>query len=477
MNYKLARNTILYGIGDFVVTASTAFLLIPLYLSHLSISEYGIFNVLNNNTALLTYIFQFGLVSAFSRIYFIKKGENKETSYIGNIIVFHFAYSFFLLVLLYFGGQYLFGIISPAVSKQKFLLFSVIMAFISFVPSIYYVLLRIEEKVISFVSYQLATVIILLCVIFTNVLYFELNLNALLFSFILTYSLIWLFVLFKLKEKITLTFNIDDITQSLKFSFPIFIGYITYFLMSKYSLIILQKHVSLKEIGYFSIAQQIAMIPTFISVAITKALQPFIFSSITDEELKDKSFKVDKFYKIFIIWVVGSLILSVDLIIPFFFGDNYTVVIKNIQFLLLVTLLYNFTLIENSILLYKMKGKILLFITISGAFLNVLLCNLLIIPLSVNGVIISMGIAYFLTFTLESYFSKQFIRYSYDSLKIIVSVGTILFYLFLKYYLNFSSILLFGCQILVLFILSFLLIISIKEMRNFKSLPYYDNKI
>lgn len=468
---KLARNTILYGIGDFVVTATTAFLLIPIYLSHLSLGEYGIFNVVNNNTALLTYIFQFGLISAFSRIYFIKRNKNKHSSYLGNVIIFHFAYSALLLILFSYAGKHLFGIISPSISDKKILFFSIVMAFISFVPSIYYVLLRIEEKVINFVFYQLATVVILLITIFVNIFFFQLNLLSLLYSFILTYGMIWLFVMFKLKSKITLHFDIIDIKESLKFSFPIFVGYITYFLMSKYSLIILQNHISLKEIGFFSLAQQIAMIPTFISIALGKALQPYIFSSTSDIELKDKCFIVDKFYKIFIIWIVGCLISSADTIIPFFFGKNYDEIIKNIQFLLLVTLLYNFTLIENSILLYKMKGKILLAITISGALVNVVLSNFLITSLSVNGVILSMGVAYFITFLLESYFSKRFINYNYDSLKILTSIGAILFYLIMKYFLEVQLILLIVCKIFVLVTLTFLLISSLKEAKNKKLIP------
>jgi O-antigen/teichoic acid export membrane protein len=197
-------------------------------------------------------------------------------------------------------------------------------------------------------------------------------------------------------------------------------------------MIILQKHISLKDIGLFSLAQQISMIPTLASIAIAKALQPLLFASKTDGELKGKVDQWDNIYKIFLIWMVGCMIFSIDILINLFLPTIYIGSIKIAQYMIFVNLIYNFALIENSILLYKMKSKLLSIITIAGAIINVLMSNWLVINYKINGVILAMLISFILTFTLEAYFSKKHIGFNYNILQLVISIGIILGFLILS---------------------------------------------
>ena len=161
MNLKLIKSIFLYGIGDFIVTGVTAFLFIPLYIKFLSPEEYGIFNILNNNSTLFTYFFQFGIVSAFGRIYFLKKAVNKEKEYTWNIIVLHFISSAFLILFYFLFKGFILDQLSPSVAKSNMVYYSPIIAFISFLPALYYVYLRLENKVTRFVFFQILTVSVL----------------------------------------------------------------------------------------------------------------------------------------------------------------------------------------------------------------------------------------------------------------------------------------------------------------------------
>ncbi|MEZ0131015.1 lipopolysaccharide biosynthesis protein, partial [Flavobacterium sp. LBUM151] len=304
--------------------------------------------------------------------------------------------------------------LSPSISNSNLVYYSPIMAFLTFIPALYYIYLRLVEKANKFVQYQILTVTLVSIFILLCYLFYEINLKSILISFVLSNFLVWLVVIFNLKFSVTLQINSKDIFETLIFAFPIFISYIAYFFISKYSIIILQKHVSLAEIGRFSLAQQIATIPSLVSIAISKAVQPLLFSSNSDEELKKRSQKFDENYKLFMIWLVGSLILSLDLLFHYLLPLSYISILGTTKYLLLINLVYNFAIVENSILLYKMKSKIILVITVCGSVLNIILSNILIQTYLLNGVLISMAIAFSVNLCLEIYFSRRYIKVAYN---------------------------------------------------------------
>lgn len=429
MNSKLLKNILLYGIGDFIVTGVSAFLFIPLYLRFLSPEEYGIFNILNNNIVLFVYIFQFGIVSAFARIYFLKKATNSEREYTWNIIGFHLLYSIFLFTVYIIFKNFIINTLSPSISNSNLVYYSPVMAFLSFLPALYYIYLRIEEKANKFVQYQILTVSLVSIFILLSYLFYEINLFSILFSFIFSNFLVWIIVFFNLKFSFSLKISSKDIYETLHFAFPIFISYIAYFFISKYSIIILQKYVPLAEIGRFSLAQQIASIPTLITIAIAKAAQPILFSANSDDELSTKAQNFDCNFKLILIWIVGSLIFSLDILFHYFLPISYFSILETAKYLLLINLIYNFAIVENSILLYKMKSKIILLTTVCGSVLNVILSNLLIPSLLLNGVLISMAIAFLANFSLELYFSRKYVRLKYNIKTLVLCFSIIIFYI------------------------------------------------
>ena len=178
MNIKLVKNILLYGIGDFIVTGVSAFLFIPLYLKFLSIEEYGILNILNNNTALFTYIFQFGMISAFARFYYLKKAEGLEKDYTWNVIFFHLLFSFFLFLVYFVFRSFIVGSLSPSIGSSNLVYYSPLIAFLTFLPALYYINLRIEEKANKFVLYQILMVILTSFFILISYLFFELMIRA-----------------------------------------------------------------------------------------------------------------------------------------------------------------------------------------------------------------------------------------------------------------------------------------------------------
>jgi O-antigen/teichoic acid export membrane protein len=465
---KILKNILIYGIGDFIVTGVSAFLLIPLYVHFLSAEDYGVFNILNNNILIITYIFQIGIISAFGRLYYVRKAINKEDEYISSIIIFHLIYSLFLFLAICIFWRPIFNLISPSIQNKKLLVFPVAMSFLTFLPALYYIYVRVAQRANVFVRLQVLTVFLMLSIIGLILFFSKLTLITLVISLLITNSLIWFIVILLFFKKIHFKIHFIDVKETLEFSLPIFIGYLAYFFISRYSLIVLQNHVTLDKIGVFSLAQQIAMIPTLVSIAIGKALQPYLFESDSDKQLLERSQQMDSLYKIFIIWIVGCLIFSIDIIMRKFLPDHYKSTIRIAQFMLLINMIYNFALVEGSILFYKLKSKIISGITILGSIVNVLLCNWLVVNYNINGVILAMLFAFSLTFSLECYFSRIYIRYRYNIKQILIGITIILTYLILsalgwdvKY-----SFLMIVYKIIGIMVLTSLLYFSIKAAKS-----------
>ncbi|MCD8177165.1 MAG: oligosaccharide flippase family protein, partial [Tannerellaceae bacterium] len=425
---KLFVNIFYYGLGDFIVTACSTFLLIPLYVSQLDTTEYGIFNIINNNTIIFTYIFQFGIISAFSRLYFTFKQREKKREYINSVIVFHLIYSAFLFLTVYLCSNLIFKVLSPSLTNVKFQYFSVIVSFLSFLPALYYGILRVENKASKFFMFQIITVSILLLMI--SVFFFtkRFNLSNLLIAQLFSGIIMFIIIIFLLGRSFALPGDyIDSIKNTLKLSLPIFIGYIAYFLISRYSIVILQKYITLSEIGIYTFAQQIAMLTTFLSAVIGKAIQPYIFSSSNDQ-LNQRVNLIEQKYKIFLVWFTCLVIFFIEDIFNLILPDNYLPAIQISRFLLFITLIYNFTLIENSVLLYHMKNKILLLITICGSGINFILNQLLVPHMKISGSIIAMFIAFSFTCLAQIYYSNTTVtKIKYNKAQLLLILSIIIF--------------------------------------------------
>src|SRR6185295_45436 len=77
---RLARNTMIYGVGE-VLNRFMSFLLLPLFTSYLSPTDYGIASLLGLLAFLLTPVFSLGFGAAMGAFYFEgNQQERKETT-------------------------------------------------------------------------------------------------------------------------------------------------------------------------------------------------------------------------------------------------------------------------------------------------------------------------------------------------------------------------------------------------------------
>jgi O-antigen/teichoic acid export membrane protein len=436
-NKSLFKDILVYGVGDFIVTAINGFFLIPIYIKVLTPSEFGQLSIFNTNTLLFTYIIQMGLISGFARVYFNYNYENKQ-KYINSIISFHFISFLFFVILLYLFIKPYQYYISPSASKYAIVL-SFIISFFSFLPSLFSIKYRIEEKVYKFVLTQVATVIIQLLTIFILLFLLSKGLNGVYNSLLITNAIVWGFFLFNLIFSFRVSIDFDSICETLKISFPIFLGYLMLFCINKFSLILLQKYARLDEIALYSFAQQLSTVVILFSIAAGKAIQPLIYKA-EEDHLPQIFNKLNNLYTKSIYSIALLLLLFSNEIINFLSSGKF--IESNLLFVIFIisNLFYSSVLLRNNILQYFMKSKMLFHGVLIGGLSSIILNYLLIPKWGIKGAAFSVLFSYVLLFLFNYLKTSKLLPnneklnlYGYNFfLVIIVSIIYFKIYFFIK---------------------------------------------
>jgi len=408
---KILHGTMIYALGDMIVAGTTGFLLLPIYTKYLSQIDYATYSIVMTNMTLITYVCHFGLVSAFSRLYFEYSRHNKTNEYISTLLIVHTIYNAVLFLLFYFFGYHMWHIISPQTPVYPFLFFVIGLAFFGFIPAIYSLLLRMQEKAYQFVLMQIINVILIVCSTFYSLVYLHGDIKTMFFYLLIANGLIWLISVGLISKYFIVSIDFDYVWNTLKFAWPIFLSYLAYFLLNKYGLIFLQWHETLEQISYYTFAQQVSLILIIAGTAFGKVVQPMIYvhEKINILQLE----KITLYYKILLTFAVLALIASAGYIIELLGSSKYHKSEFVFDIFIIANYLYLFSQIESFVLIYYKRSLQILYITVGGALVTSVL-GIIFIPS--HGIVAGAGallVGNLFVVTANIYYAKKLIHKEY----------------------------------------------------------------
>ncbi len=410
---KLLSTTLIYGIADVIVLAVGGFLLLPLYTRTLSQSDFGLYVTVRANIEIITFVLFLGMPSAFSRVYFDFKSNNQQIEYINSVL------TFFLFCLVFFGavslvwGEYLWGMLSPNTPIYPYLGYSLSIVVVGFFGTIASLWLRMEQRVKAFVSLQVGAALVLTVAAVTNLLVFRLGLSGLLLALFFSgtcsaFALPWL-----MGRRFRPVIRWEHISVSMHYAIPIMIGYLAYFMLNRFSILILQRHVSLDQIAIFGLAQQLAMVVTIASSAFGKALQPSVFAAESAQAADEMIKRLGKLLMLMMFCFTSMAVLFSSDIYSFMAPKNYGEGYEILLILLLGSFAYSFTLISDTALLYHRKPKSSVLVTIIGAALSVLLALWLVPQYELYGAALAISCSFFVATLVSHWFAYRVTGFSY----------------------------------------------------------------
>lgn len=431
MKRDLMKNTIIIAIGKFS-TQIISYLLLPLYTSILTTSEYGIYDFLV--TACIFIVPFITLLMEDSMFRFLidentKKGKQKVMS---NACL----YSILSMLVWCF---ILFTILSIIKYKYTlvFILYIASCIFISLTNSITRGMSKL--KIYSLSNFILSIITIILNILF--IAYFKLGVNGLLYSTIIANMITSLFVFFKLKIYSYVGFKYIDkqkLIEMIKYSYPLVPNNIGWSIINISDRIIITLFLGSSANGIYAMSNKFPNI--------MNTLSSYFFIAFKENASKAiKNDNHDKYYNN-IEKIVHNLFIAISLllitVIPFIFNifinKAYNEAYLYIPILVIALYYGNMSGFYGSLFVAYKDTKIIGKSTVIGAILNIVINIILIKFIGIYAAVISTLLSNYIVNLYRKKETKKYLKLTkinnyYISIVLLITVSII-------YYLNITLI-------------------------------------
>lgn len=426
---KFIKTSIIYLIGN-VLSKLIAFILIPIYTTYISPNIYGEFDLINSLISLVVPLIFFQVWDGLFRFvydyedikekYFVV--SNSFNIFIFGIILYEIIFiitSKFInipgtiFVNIYgisYAAQYLFGTVARTFKQNK----------------------------LYMISGVVNTLVNLLLNIILIVVLKQVNINSLFLSIILGNFVQCLIIFIKLdiiKYTKLKNINFHLIKKMIKFSMPIAVSTISYWLLTGYTKVFISKNFGYSSNGIFAMGSKMA---SFILVIVSVMQMAWHESSFEVANNKDKK----EFYQkglnsflIILLYSTISIILLLKVIFPIIIKGEYYESIKIMPIILIYTSINAFSGFASSQFLAEKDSKIPLYTTLISAFINILLLFLL-KKFDIFGASIALFISFFINTALRIILLKKKYNIKINKKNILSSIIILIIVTFIYYKLN-----------------------------------------
>ena len=426
---KFIKTSIIYLIGN-VLSKLIAFILIPIYTTYISPNIYGEFDLINSLISLVVPLIFFQVWDGLFR--FVYDYEDIKEKYFVvsnsfNIFIFGIIlYEIIFIIILKFinipgtifvniygisyAAQYLFGTVARTFKQNK----------------------------LYMISGVVNTLVNLLLNIILIVVLKQVNINSLFLSIILGNFVQCLIIFIKLdiiKYTKLKNINFHLIKKMMKFSMPIAVSTISYWLLTGYTKVFISKNFGYSSNGIFAMGSKMA---SFILVIVSVMQMAWHESSFEVANNKDKK----EFYQkglnsflIILLYSTISIILLLKVIFPIIIKGEYYESIKIMPIILIYTSINAFSGFASSQFLAEKDSKIPLYTTLISAFINILLLFLL-KKFDIFGASIALFISFFINTALRIILLKKKYNIKINKKNILSSIIILIIVTFIYYKLN-----------------------------------------
>ena len=396
---KLGSNVIYMTAGN-MASKILSFLLIPLYTSVLTTSEYGISDIMTTTITLVAPVFTLQISEAVMRFCLDKDSDKKKILNIGLTVV---AVGFFCLMIL--------SLVSLFFIKEKYLL---ILFLLYYCTNTCYTLFSQYAKGIEKIKqYALGGVINTLIVIISNIVllvYFRIGVTGYIVSFILGNGLVSLYLIFVTKAYTDVKFKHIDkeyLKNMVKYSAPMIPNSISWWITNSSDKYMVTYFLGVAANGVYSIAYKI---PSLLSTFNGIFMSAWHISAV--EEFGSEGSKVffKKVYEMISslnALLVAGLVFFAKPLAGFLYAKDFYVAWK---FAIVLTLGFLFSSLSSflgSIYTSSKKTSALFYTSLLGAGINIIF-NIILIPLlGALGAAIATTFSYVVVWVIRVFDTKR----------------------------------------------------------------------
>ncbi|MBB5324239.1 O-antigen/teichoic acid export membrane protein [Anoxybacillus tepidamans] len=367
---RLGADSLLYAFMN-VGTKLIAFIMLPVYTSFLSKTQYGIVDILDRLTSMLTFLVIFGTDSALSFYYYDTKDENKRLLYVQNVMYFRLFVVAILFLLVVVAGPWF---AEKILENSRYVDLLYVNLFTLLLDTIFVVVTTVMRFEFQTKKVVLFTVLKMLLVAFLSYMalkFFSSTPSGLFMGrlvssvvvFVLMLRMTWNYLKFRIQWPI--------LKEILVYAAPLAPTSIAFWVISNSSTFFIQGFSSLEEVGVFGVALRLAMMITLVTSGVQMAWRPYSMS------VKDKEDSPYIFAKIYMALLLLGLfgVMVVATVSPWvmktFFAPSYYEAYQYVAFLSCVTFLNFYYLIISVGLFFKKETGYITRIFAMAALLNI----------------------------------------------------------------------------------------------------------
>lgn len=446
---KLFKEILIYGFSRYLAKFIGVFLL-PLYTAVLQPADYGILDLLGTITLVSMFLIVSGTDAAFGFFYFRKEFENERIIIVstGMWIRLIFSLSVFIIIL---SGSSIISQILFGSDKRLFIVITGLTVSFNSVFFFYLELLRCEFRpwlytISASTSVLLSILLTIYFVLITKQgVYGAVLANCISFFVVSIVSIIYVF------RKYRFGFSKKWLKEILKYGYPLIGTGIAVWILTSTDRYFLAHFSDLSAVGIYAVGAKVAAIMGMVTGAFQMAWGPFAMEIQNEPNAKRiyaGIFFLFSFFATLGIFFVSMFSIDVLKILT---NPSYYSAKAVVPFLCLSTVMSSaYFLAALGISLTK-KLEHTIWITFSGAALNVVLSYILTPRLGAVGASFSIMTANFLILTLTFRISQKYYFIKFDYLKVLILVLPAFAVIGSSYYYDFK----FAYRLILSFLYSF----------------------
>lgn len=390
----LLKNVGLLTISNFG-SKILSFILIPIYTSILTTTEYGIYDIYATTISILIPILTLNIYEAVMR-YCIDKENKKENIFLVGL-KYNIISTINIIVLIFI--NYYFKIFSIV----NLYWYYFILLFIS--ESIYNLFTQFCRGIDKIKIIAIAGIINSIAIVSLNILFlcvFKIGLDGYFLSYIISYLLTCIYIAFSIKiwKYVCLSNDKKYEKDMIKYSFPLIFDTISWWIINISDRYIVTFFCGIAQNGIYSIAYKI---PSILNIMQSIFNQAWTLSAVKEYDENNCNFysNIYLIYNFGMVMICSILLLFNKIIAEILFANEFYEAWRYAPFLMISVVFGALSGLLGGIFNASKNSKILAKTTVIGSIVNIILNIILIKSIGVIGAAISTCIAYIIVWLLR----------------------------------------------------------------------------
>ena len=449
----------IYAIGDICPRLFTL-IVFPVLTSNLIPAEYGIINYVNTIDVFLSVFCILGMNTYFMVYFYKMRTDDEKKKLMGNISLYMILNTIIISTFLYLLGPYLFRSWGCQVNFFPYISLGILTNLFNVLSVMPSCLFRVLENplpltIINVAKGFITMILTMIVVTCANGDAYSVLMIRCVVSAVLAF--VYLFITYK---HVSFNFDFSGLSHVLKFSIPLVPGSIAYYLFSLSDRLLVEKYLTLSELGIYSTAATLAMLLNIVSNGAYKAFEPYFFQTYGTASFKSRFVKVRDVY-LYVVLIVGAgLSLFSQDFLNIFSSEQYHTAYKYVPLLTIGTICSAISLMYSTILIAREKTAISTCITFLSAVSSIIINVVFLKKIGLYAAAIAFDFSFAILLMMNVIYSKikaPFIR------PMLASIITILIFVCGSYYCSNICIKVL-CLLLIFILNTFLLKINYKEI-------------